>query len=54
MIYDLELWASDMILFATHSLVIMIICAILFINPNKDNQVTGRHEQGSLKYMHKV
>ena len=43
-----------MILFATDPLVMIIICAILFINQNIDDQVIGRHEQVSLKSMHKV
>ena len=41
-------------LFATRPLVILIICATLFINLNIDDQVMGRHEQVSLKSMHKV
>ena len=41
-------------LFATHSLVVIIICATLFINPNIDDQVMGRQEQVLLKSMHKV
>ena len=32
----------------------IIISATLFINPNTDDQVMGRHEQVSLKSMHKV
>ena len=32
----------------------IIICATLFINPNIDDKVMGRHEQVSLKCMHKV
>ena len=41
-------------LFATHPLVMIIICATLFTNPNTDDQVMGRHEQVSLKSMDKV
>ena len=54
MVYDLELRASNMILFATHPLVMIIICITLFLNPNIDDKVMGRHEQVSLKSMHKV
>ena len=43
-----------MIFFATRPLVMIIICAILFINLNIDDQVMGKHEQVSLKSMHKV
>ena len=32
----------------------IIICAKLFINPNIDHQVMGRHKQVSLKSMHNV
>ena len=43
-----------MILFAVHPLVMIIICATLFINPNIDDQVMGRHKQVILKSMYKV
>ena len=42
-----------MIVVCTHPLVINIICATLFINPNIDDQVMGRHERVSVKSMHK-
>ena len=32
----------------------IIICAILFTNPNIDDQDMGRQEQVSLKSMHQV
>ena len=43
-----------MILSETHPLVMIIICAILIINHNIDDQVMGKHEWVSLKSMHKV
>ena len=43
-----------MILFATHPLVMIITCATLFMNPKIDDQVMGRHEHVSLKYIQKV
>ena len=43
-----------MILFAARPLVMIIICATLFINPNIDDQGVGRHKRVSQKSMHKV
>ena len=43
---DLDLWPSDMVLFATHRLVKMIICAKLFWNPTVHNKVMGRTRTG--------
>ena len=42
-----------MILFATHTLAMIIICATLF-NPTIDDQVMGRHKQVLLKSMFKI
>ena len=42
MVYDLDLSASDMIFFATHSLVMIIIRATLFINPYVHDKVMGQ------------
>ena len=36
------------------AILVIIICATLFINPNIADQVMVRHEQVSLKFMHKV
>ena len=52
MIMNFEL--ATLFLFATHPLVMIIICAVLFINPNIDDHDMGRYEQVSLKSMHKV
>ena len=43
-----------MIFVCNTSLVMIIVCATLFINPKIEDQVMGRHEQVSLKSMHKV
>ena len=50
LIFDLATW----FLFATYPLVMMIICAKLFINPTMHNKVMGQHKQVSLKPMQKV
>ena len=42
--YDLDL--TIWFLFATHRLVMMIICAKLFSNPTMHNKVMGRTETG--------
>ena len=47
--FDLATW----FLFATHYLIMMIICAKLFLNPTLHNTWVG-HEQVSLKSMHKI
>ena len=41
-------------LFVTHPLVMITVCAILFINSNIDDQVMDGHEQDSLESMHRV
>ena len=43
---DLDLWPSDMVLFATHRLVMMIIRARLFSNPTMHNKGMGRTRTG--------
>ena len=41
--FNLATW----FLFATHCLVIMIICAKLFLNPTMHNKVIGRSQTGT-------
>ena len=41
-------------LFATHPLIMMIICAKLFINPTMHDKVMGQHKKVSLTPMQKV
>ena len=48
--FDLATW----FLFATHRLVMMIICAKLFSNPTKHNKFMGRTRTGFPESMHKV
>ena len=45
---------ATMFLFATHRLVMMIICAKLFYIPLRITKLWVGHEQVSLKSMHKV
>ena len=53
-IFCVLLLKNLVLLFATHPLVMIIICATLFINPNIDDQVMDRHIQVSLKSLDKV
>ena len=50
MTFDLATW----FLFVTHCLVMMIICAKLFLNPIMHNKVMGRTRTGFTESMHKV
>ena len=44
---DCDLDLATWFLFATHCLVVMIICAKLFSNPTMHNKVMGRTRTGS-------
>ena len=48
--FDLATW----FLLVTYPLVMMIICAKLFINPTMHDKSMGQHKQVSLKPMQKV
>ena len=48
-----DLWPSDMVLFSTNRLFMMIICAKLFLIPPYITKLRVGHEQVSLKSMHK-
>ena len=51
---NFDLYPSDMVHIQTHCLVMIIICAKLFLDPIMHNKVMGRIRTGSLKSMHKV
>ena len=48
--FDLATW----FFFPTHCLVMMILCAKLFLNPTMQKKLWFGHEQVPLKSMHKV
>ena len=51
---DLDLFIlGTWVLFATHCLIMIIVCATFFSNPTMHNKVKGQTQQVCLKFTHK-